>query len=171
MTLFQRSRWRATAVAVVCLSVGWTSVAHAQGETVATEKYGPNRTLIRTGILVLGMSYVPAFFVASTNPRPDDDFLYYPIAGPWLDLAHREPCGTSCGNESLNKALLITDGIFQGIGALEIVGSFFFMETRVAATSIRRPRNVASTNHRIPVSITPNYIAPGGYGIMAAGEF
>jgi hypothetical protein len=116
------------------------------------------------------MSYVPAFLVASTNPRTDDDYLYYPVAGPWLDLANRKPC-TSCENESLNKALLITDGIFQGIGALEIVGSFLFMETRVAATSIRNPKSTASDDRRIPVSITPSYIAPGGYGITAAGEF
>jgi len=171
MTLVQHSTFRATAVvAAMFLSVGWTHAALAQDTSVVTETTGPNRTLIRTGILVLGMSYAPAFFVASTNPRPDDDYLYFPVAGPWLDLAHREPC-TSCESESLNKALLITDGIFQGIGALEIVGSFLFMETRVAATSIRNPKSVASTNHLVPVSITPTYIAPGGYGIAAAGEF
>ena len=170
MTLVQRSRLEATALAVaMSLSVGWTSLAHAQDTVVVTETTGPNRALIRTGILVLGMSYVPAFMVASTNPRPDDDYLYFPVAGPWLDLAHRQPC-TSCENESLNKALLVTDGIFQGIGALEIVGSFLFMETRVAATSIRNPKGVASAGHRIPVSITPTYVV-GGYGITAAGEF
>lgn len=170
MTLVQHSRFKATAFAVlVSALVGWTSAAQAQGETGVTETTGPNRALIRTGVLVLGVSYVPAFLVASTNPRPDDDYLYFPVAGPWLDLANRQPC-SSCENESLNKALLVTDGIFQGIGALEIVGSFLFMETRVAATSIRNPKSVAFTGNRIPVSITPTYV-PGGYGVMAAGEF
>jgi hypothetical protein len=50
------------------------------------------------------------------------------------------------------------------------VGFFLFMETRVAATSIRNPKGVASGGHRIPVSITPTYVV-GGYGITAAGEF
>jgi hypothetical protein len=171
MTLVQHSRFKATAFAAVLSGlVGWTSAVRAQGETGVTETTGPNRALIRTGVLVLGMSYVPAFIVASTNPRPDDDYLYFPVAGPWLDLANRQPCGTSCENESLNKALLVTDGIFQGIGALEIVGSFLFMETRVAATSIRNPRSIASIGKRIPVSITPTYMH-GGYGVTAAGEF
>jgi len=170
MTLVQRSMFKAAAAAVaVSVSVGWASAAGAQ-DTFKAETKGPNRAMIRSGILVFGMSYVPAFLVASTNPRRDDDYLYYPVAGPWLDLANRSPC-TSCENESLNKALLITDGILQGIGALEIVGSFLFMETRVAATSIRNPKSVAATNRLIPVSITPTYIAPGGYGLTAAGEF
>jgi hypothetical protein len=169
MTLDRHSRLKAAAVAAAMfVSVGWTSIASAQD--TSEETAGPNRTLIRTGILVLGLSYVPAFLVASTNPRPDDDYLYFPVAGPWLDLAHREPCGRSCEGESVNKALLVTNGIFQGIGALEIVGSFLFMETRVAATSIRNSKSVAAENHRIPVSITPSYIN-GGYGVMAAGEF
>jgi hypothetical protein len=171
MNLVQCSRFKATALAAALLvSVGWTSTAGAQERSVITETKGPNRALVRTGILVFGLSYVPAFLVASTNPRTDDDYLYYPVAGPWLDLANRKAC-TSCENDSVNKALLITDGIFQGIGALEIVGAFLFMETRVAATSISNSKSIAAAGRRIPVSITPNYIAPGGYGITAAGEF
>ena len=110
---------------------------------------------------------MPALIVASTNSRSDDNYLYIPVAGPWLDLGHREAC-QSCGNESVNKALLVTDGIFQGIGALEIVGSFLFMETRVATTATRNPNR--ETAKRIPVSITPAYMN-GGYGVMAAGTF
>jgi hypothetical protein len=68
----------------------------------------------------------------------------------------------------LNKALLVTDGIFQGIGALEVVGSFLFVETRVAATATKSTKRETAT--RLPVSITPAYMS-GGYGVMAAGVF
>lgn len=155
------------AAALAALALGWPSFANAHDTTVATETTGPNRALLRSGIVVLGLSYVPALVVASTNPRSDDDYLYIPVAGPWLDLGHREPC-QSCGNESANKALLVIDGIFQGIGALEVVGSFLFVETRVGASATRNPKR--ETARQIPMSITPAYMN-GGYGIMAAGNF
>jgi hypothetical protein len=155
------------AAAVAALALGSPSFANAQDTPVATETTGPNRAMLHSGIVVFGLSYVPSLIVASTNSRSDDDYLYIPVAGPWLDLGHREPC-VSCGNESLNKTLLVFDGIFQGVGALEVVGSFLFVETRVAATAKRNPKR--ETARRIPMSITPAYMN-GGYGIMAAGDF
>jgi hypothetical protein len=169
MTAIQSSRpKRAALAAALAVSVGWPSLAHAQDTTVRTETTGPNRALIRSGILVFGLSYVPAFIVASTNPRTDDDYLYFPVAGPWLDLANRNPC-VDCSNETLNKALLVTSGIFQGIGALEIVGSFLFMETRVRTVAGGKTERVGPLKG-IPLSITPSKVN-GGFGIMAAGTF
>lgn len=167
MALFKCKFKYTVAAALAVLAVGWPSFANAQDTTVATETTGPNRAMLHSGIVVLGLSYVPAVIVASTNPRSDDDYLYIPVAGPWLDLAHREPC-QSCSNESLNKALLVTDGIFQGIGALDVVGSFLFMETRVATSATKTPKR--ETAKYIPLSITPAYMS-GGLGVIAAGNF
>jgi hypothetical protein len=157
----------AGAAGVLALCLGWTSPASAEDDTVLTETTGPNRALIRTGVAVFTLSYVPAFLVAATNTRRDDEYLYLPLAGPWLDLTHRDPCA-SCDSESFNKALLVTDGIFQAVGALEIVGSFFFMETRVGATAISKHKPASAK--RIPVSITPSWVG-GAYGVSATGAF
>lgn len=164
------SKCNAVPAGILALSVGWTSLAPAEeagDETVLTETTGPNRAMIRTGVAVFTLSYVPAFLVAATNTRSDDEYLYLPVAGPWLDLTHREPCH-SCDSESFNKALLVTDGIFQAVGALEIVGSFLFMETRVGATAITKRKTVSAK--LIPVSITPAWVG-GGYGVSATGAF
>jgi len=105
--------------ALVAASVGLASIAHAHDTAAETESTGPNRTMLRSGVVILGLSYVPAFVVAVTNSRSDDDYLFIPVAGPWLDLAHRDCPPGPCNHETLNKALLITDGVFQGIGALD----------------------------------------------------
>lgn len=167
MTLFKSKLKYTVTAGLATLALGWPSFANAQDTAVATETVGPNRTLLHSGIVLFGASYVPSLIVASTNSRSDDDYLYIPVAGPWLDLGNREPCN-ACANESLNKALLITDGIFQGIGALQVVGSFLFVERRVAATAVKSPKR--ETAKGIPVSITPTYMS-GGYGVMAAGQF
>jgi hypothetical protein len=159
--------------AVMCAIVGaaiicTTSPAHAQDTTVTTETVGPNRALLRSGIVVFGLSYVPAFVVASTNTRSDDDYLYIPVAGPWLDLAHREPCGT-CNGETLNKALLVTGGVFQTVGALEFLGSFLFMEkTTVREVAAVKERPVA--DRKPTLTILPGSVA-SGYGIVATSQF
>lgn len=166
MKISHGTKLRATAmVAAAALTLGLSPRARAQ-DTIQTET-GPNRALLRSGIVLFGASYVPAFIVASTNPRSDDDYLYLPVVGPWFDLAKREPC-VNCDKETLNKALLVTDGIFQGIGALEFVGSFMFMETTIRRTVRAEPRRVASAH--IPLTITPGSISTG-YGILASGEF
>lgn len=152
----------ALAAAAAC-SVAWTSPARAQDTVVETETTGPNRALLRSGIAVFGLSYVPAVVVAATNSRTDDNYLYIPVAGPWLDLSHRQSCGM-CDNETLNKALIITDGVFQGIGALEFATSFLFMET----TTVRRaskPRDQGFSLRIHPAAMS------SGYGIVATSLF
>ena len=60
----------------------------------------------------------------------------------------------------MNKVLLITDGVFQGIGALNIVGAFLFPEVKVVAFG------QATT-----VAFSPSRLPGGGYGVGAAGKF
>jgi len=145
--------------------------ASAQRRVDTVEYVGPDRTLLRSGVWTLGLSYVPALVVAIESPVPADRYLYAPVAGPWLDLAHRE-CST-CRHETLNKVLLVTDGIIQGIGSLEIIGSLLFIE-RTTVSSGDDSRSVASAKDRrtsdFQLKFSPRKMG-GGYGLAAVGTF
>jgi hypothetical protein len=176
------SRVRAIAIPLlVGLSASWTVRADAQPEdsargtaqvvapppreTATIYESRPNSALMTTGLFTLGLPYVTSVVVATSSSRSGDNNLYIPVAGPWLDLGNRGECVATptspCSNETTNKALLIGDGVLQGLGALEIVSAFLFPE--------RHAITVTAGSHRIVVA--PARIAQGAYGISAAGAF
>jgi hypothetical protein len=122
-----------------------------------------NRPLLITGGLVLVGSYIPSAIVAFTSDRPSDQKnLYYPVVGPWLDLANRDCENRPCpSGDALGKVLLIADGVGQGLGALGVVTSFFL------------PNKV--TRNWYLVGNAQTHVAPtrvgSGYGLSAAGSF
>lgn len=150
---------------VFALTAGfWSTGASAQShETVSTT--GPNRGLLRSGLFMLGVPYVTSVIVAAQSDHPGDNNLYIPVAGPWMDLAGRGSCGNvggpSCDGETVNKVLLVVDGIFQGLGALDIVGAFVFPETRTVYAGSTPPR----------VVVAPAYYGRDGYGVSAFARF
>lgn len=151
------------AAAALCAGVLGTLPANAQSrETVTTA--GPNRELLHSGIFALGVPYVASVIVAATSDRSEDKHLYIPVVGPWLDFANRGPCGNagqpSCDAETAYKVLLVGNGILQGVGALEIVGSFLYPQTRTVTRS--------ATDRRVFVS--PYYLG-SGYGVSAFARF
>src|SRR5689334_1058870 len=124
-----------TVAAALAGAVAISRPAAAQHRVDTVEYTGPDRTLLRGGIWTLGLSYAPALIVGISSPRPEDRYLIAPVAGPWIDFAKRDcSAANSCNHETLYKALLATDGVIQGIGALEILGSFLFVEHSVAST-------------------------------------
>lgn len=134
-------------------------------DIVTYQEQRPNVGLITTGIVTLGLSYGASTIVAATSRNPADQRLYIPVAGPWMNLAEREPCqGRACGREGTYKALLVANGIFQGLGALEILGGLMTTETRTVAVR-RRTANTPS------VRISPARLGQGAYGISASGTF
>ncbi|MET0594228.1 MAG: hypothetical protein ABW133_16115 [Polyangiaceae bacterium] len=144
-----------------------STAASAQSrETVTTT--GPNRELLHSGIFALGVPYVASVIVAASSDRSEDKHLYIPVAGPWMDYANRGGCGgegqPSCDAETAYKILLIGNGILQGIGALEIVGSFLFPETRTVTA-----QNDKTNDKRVFVS--PYYAGTGNYGLSAFAKF
>lgn len=140
----------------------------APGERAAVR--GPNRRMLRSGIWTLGLAYAPAALVAGTSERPADSRLFVPVAGPWMNLADRGPCGASaCDKESFNKAMLVTDGIFQGLGALQILGSFLLPETRAPSALRSGSSEVAVAKPR--VKVMPARLKGGGYGVAAQATF
>jgi hypothetical protein len=147
--------------------VATTTTARAQTATrVDTVQYaGPDRGLLRSGAWTLSLGYVPALVVAIQSPLPADRYLYVPVAGPWLDIAKRDCDG--CRHEGLNQFLIAADGVVQGVGALEIVGSFLFLERTVTTRPARRnSRSHTALNLRFK----PTRV-PGGYGVTAIGNF
>ena len=141
-------------------------VSTAQAQTVRRETVttGPNSAMLSSGVFVFGVPYIASIVVAANSDRSEDKHLYVPVVGPWLDFANRSPCGGfaqhSCDNETVNKVLLVADGIFQGIGALEIVGAFMSPETRTVRVATE-PR----------VTVGPSRVGAAGYGVAAAGTF
>jgi len=166
----KKSSILAAALGVGLAIAATANTASAQAARVDTVEYtGPDRGLLHTGIWTLGLSYTPALIVGIASSLPEDRYLFAPVVGPWIDFAKRD-C-TTCGNEKLNKALLVTDGVFQGIGALEIVGSFFFIEhttsTRAASDDAAdRPKTAFLKElHVVPTT------TGGSYGMAAIGKF
>jgi hypothetical protein len=156
----------AASVSVLSAPASADPVVATGNDRVTTDRIttiGPNRQLLRSGAWTLGLSYVPALVVAIHSNEPADKNLYIPVAGPWMDYAKRD-CAT-CEHETTNKVLLVTDGIFQGIGALQLVGSFLFVETRT--TTVVPPGRVAKTPK---LQVAPARIAHG-YGLAARGTF
>jgi hypothetical protein len=122
-----------------------------------------NRPLLVTGLVFLGGTYIASAAVAGESSRPSDNpNLYYPVAGPWIDLAQRDCTAVRpCSGEPGNKALLILDGVGQGVGALGILTSFFVPE--------KKSRHWFFIGNE-KVNVTPSTIG-SGYGLTTMGTF
>lgn len=125
MPPFNRSRSALGAVTVAAAVLAWSGNSHAQHVDTAETTSGPNMGLVTSGIVMFGLSYGTSAVIASTSDRDEDDNLYVPLAGPWMNLADRPDCGNECGTETAYKIALVADGIFQAAGALQIIGGLF----------------------------------------------
>ncbi|HEY6459449.1 MAG TPA: hypothetical protein VIY73_04835 [Polyangiaceae bacterium] len=128
---------------------------------------GPNRYMIGSGLVVFGLSYIPAVAVAAESNMSADHHLYIPLAGPWIDMATRPACGaqsTSCDNETTNKVLLGVDGVFQGLGALTTIFGFLMPEHDHTVTT-------TAAADKPTLHLTPAQVGPSAYGAAAFGTF
>lgn len=142
---------------------GLAAQAQASDLPAPSTRSWVNRPLLVTSSILLVGAYVPMAAVAFTSDRPADQTnLYYPVVGPWMNLADRQCDIRACNNETLNKFLLIADGIGQGIGAIGVVTSFFLPGK--------------TTRHWYLIGDDRTHLGPtrlglGGYGLGAAGTF
>lgn len=93
-----------------------------------TKNSRPNRPLLITGLVFLGGAYGASAIVAGTSNRTEDEKLYYPVVGPWMDLNDRDCNRNPCSNKTLNQVLLVGDGVVQGLGALSLALSIILPE-------------------------------------------
>lgn len=153
-----------TSVAIAALTFAASATAFAQGEE--RQPYSesrPNRGLLITGGAVLAASYIPPVVVAATSGRDGDQFLYIPIAGPWIDLGERGGCGPNpCGQEALYKTLLVATGIAHLVGTGLVISSFVVPERNERARTAK-----ASTK---PV-VVPAQLGRSGAGFAVVGRF
>ncbi|HEX5098676.1 MAG TPA: hypothetical protein VFV94_04220 [Polyangiaceae bacterium] len=149
--------------AALAVSTAFVPQAQAQQRVDTVEYTGPDRGLLKGGIWTLGLSYAPALVVGIASPLPEDRYLLAPVACPWLDFAKRD-C-TSCAHEGWNKALLVTDGLIQGVGALEILGSFMFVEHSTSTRTV----SYSKKHKPLALHIVPRFM--GSYGLTAIGKF
>jgi len=156
-------RFAASAAALALVGIGATASAQ-QTVVVADDddgggSRGPNAFLFSSGLVTTGLSYTPALVVAINSDRSEDDYLYAPFVGPWLDLAARD------GGEKVHTTLLVVDGVFQTIGALQLIASFMFMDGG---------NDVATADDATFVSqaaVAPARLSNDGYGLVAVGRF
>jgi len=134
-------------------------------EKTTSEASGPSMPMVVSGIVIFGVSYVPAFIVGSSSGLDADRTLLVPVVGPWIDLTQRPGCngsGSACNGENTNKVLLVTDGIFQAIGVLTTIGGFL--------TPAHETTTVQSTS-QVQLHVSPASFGPSAYGMQALGTF
>jgi hypothetical protein len=118
-------------------------------DTVTQTEKVPNRGLITSGAVMFGIPFTASVIVASSSRKASDRNLFVPVLGPWIDLASRRACvETSCQGETTNKVLLVTDGVFQTVGAFNFVAGFLFPTTRTVTqkASVRVAPTAGASN-------------------------
>ena len=152
------------ASALALAFVSTSATASAQQTVVVDDDdsspRGPNAFLFSSGLVTTGLSYTPALVVAVNSDRSEDKYLYAPFVGPWLDLASRDD------DSKVNRTLLVVDGVFQTIGALQLIASLMFIDSG--------SNDVASSDDGALVSqavVAPARLAEDGYGLVAVGRF
>ena len=153
----------ASAVALALVSIGATASADQTvvvGDESEGGSSGPNPFLFNSGLITTGLSYTPALVVAVNSDRSEDKYLYAPFVGPWLDLAARD------GGDKVDRTLLVVDGVFQTIGALQLIASFMFMEGDGDVDTADTSSPVVSQT-----AVAPARLSEDGYGLVAVGRF
>jgi len=121
----------------------------------------PDLRVLTGGTLLFGIPYTASVVVASRSSVDEDQFLYVPLAGPWIDLVTRPECPpirSECGNATATSAALIGDGILQAVGTALVVRAF----TSPEKTWIIR-------GHRANATVTP--VVGSTNGVAAVGNF
>lgn len=144
--------------------LSFSGVASAQSDVV-TEKGGPSRAMLFSGLGTFGISYAAAAVVASESSLDADHRMFVPIAGPWMALSGRGGCGgvtpRTCDAATTDKVLIVTDGVFQALGALLVVESFLNPETVTTTRASADPPRI---------QLAPS-IGANSYGLAAFGNF
>ena len=147
-----------------------------RAEHADTEYEGPNTALLWSGAVMLGLSYGSAAVVGSVSTLDQDRNLLIPVAGPWVDLATRPGCGSgptdrSCSGETASKAGIAIDGVFQGLGTLQIIGAFVWPRHHSHDTIVNSAKADSKKIYKPTIHFAPTKVGYDGYGLGAGGTF
>ncbi len=134
-----------------------------QETEMVTEKGGPSRGMLASGLVLFGVTYGSSLVVGVSSDQDYDEHLVVPFAGPWMDLADRGSCDDSdrsCDWETTYKVMLVGDGILQAVGGVLVVGAFLNPEERTVTRTTEAPK----------LKVAP-VVGHNSYGLMAAGTF
>jgi hypothetical protein len=159
--------FRASVLGSLMAGTLFSAESHADTVTREVETYHTNWPLFHSGVWTFAGTYIPSFVVSQVSPHEFDRNLAIPIAGPWMDLAVRDCDG--CDLETLNRVLLVGDGILQTVGVVKIIGSLFFWERRVTTIAAVEPESLPLG----VMSLSLDFARVGGanYGAVARGTF
>ena len=133
---------------------------------------GPNRSLLATGLVAFGGTYLASVIVAGTSNHQGDSHLYVPVVGPWLDVGDRGSCtstfSSNCDPETLNKVLLVGDGVLQGVGVIAIVLSLIVPEERSTVTTTTTAK---AEPPKPTLRVLPGSVARGAPGMVLVGSW
>jgi hypothetical protein len=152
----------ALAAAVV---VGGAATASAQEKVVVANgddrgSDGPRAFLLKSGLVTTGLAYTPALIVALKSDRSEDEYLFAPFVGPFLDLANRHD------ENKAARTLLVLDSIFQTLGLLQLIASCVPIER---VSDVGAANSTASTWSQ--TAVAPARLSEDGYGLVAQGRF
>lgn len=133
--------------------------AGAQTRTDIVEYTAPERGFLRTSALTLGLPYAPVLVLGRDRPRRNARGLLAPGAGPWPDFAAGD---RDDGRRKRASRFLLVDGLTEGVGALELLGSFFLVEHGVPTQGVHADG--------LGLRFVPTRVN-GGYGLNAIGHF
>lgn len=120
---------------------------------VETRRY-PNTEMLTSALYVFTVAYAPAVLTKTINETASSDYLYTPVAGPWLELARQSTAPAT-------RPLLALSGTFQGLGAL-------FVLVSLVTPEVKRTRVNVLGNGRF--SAEP-MATRGRYGLSARARF
>jgi hypothetical protein len=150
-----------------CLLAGALFSSESRADTVIRdETHATNWPLFHSGVWTFAGTYIPSLVVSQVSPYKFDRALAIPVAGPWIDLGTRDCDG--CDLETLNRVMLVGDGILQTVGVVKVIGALFVWERRVTTIASVDPAH-------LPFGVTSlsfdvGRIA-GNYGPIARGTF
>jgi hypothetical protein len=163
---------KSAALALVLLAATWSGQSYAEtgAATPASTPLEARDGVLVGGLVTFGAAYWAALYVGGTSDLTPDHLMLIPLAGPWLSLAERAPCGgeraPSCGSDATFRTLMVVDGVAQAAGAL-IVLAAFLMPRRNPAPA---PGPTPLTPSLFHVSLTPARTG-SGWGLAAAAHF
>jgi hypothetical protein len=145
-----------------------TSVQPIVGERVTYQP--PNRPLVIGGLITFGVAYGASVIVAAEANTKFDNYLYIPIAGPWIDIGNRPDCGgvlqPRCSTEWGRKAILVANGILQAAGAGATILGFVLPGKRTEIVTAK-----SSRADKARVHLAPSQVGADAYGVAAFGDF